>query len=302
MENSEQQSKIAKNEIFCKVEKTDSRTWKLEISDAIDSVTAEINLRDRILGFDYFSKPQQEKPESSDSVIFGFDRQKNKIDVTYKGKNGEGSREILVGIPISTSQVFVQTREILEKLETPGKPKTGEIKKTSADTEDKKIPLKERDYETKTSKKYIGKIKENLDEKGAVRESSLFGVFKTRGERIGLKAYLRCLEDRGLVQTGSDDQGIFYHFTGPKKYEHKGKKKTEKDFNKAEYPTRLKEMLKDGKILISDIDNSCKSGPERRSIKLFISKNYVEKDLAEKVDDASGPFYQFKNPNALKTN
>lgn len=299
MEKQDQQAKTAKNEIFCKVEKTDSRTWKLEISDAIDSVTAEINLKDRILGFDYFTKPQQECPESRDSISFGFDRQKNIIDVTYRGKNGEGSREVLVGIPISTLQVYLQTRET-ENLIVPEKTK---VEKRSTPTEKKKkTPLKERGYETKSSENYIGKIRESLDEKGNVRESSLFDVFKTGGERIGLKAYLRYLETRNLVQVSSDDQGTFYHFTELTKYEHKGKKKTEKEFSKAEYPTRLKEMLKDNRILIGDIDSSCKSGLERRSIKLFIAKNYVDKGLAEKVDDPSGPFYQFKSPDVLKTN
>jgi len=294
MEKQEQQSKTAKNEIFCKVEKTDSRTWKLEISDAIDSVTAEINLKDRILGFDYFTKSQQGCPESKDSISFGFDRQKNNIDVTYRGKNGEGSREVLVGIPISTLQVSLQTREI-ENFKVPEKSST-------STEEEKKTPLKERGYETKSSEKYIGKVKENLDEKGNVRESSLFDVFKTGGERIGLKAYLRYLEDRGLVQVSSDGQGTFYHFTEHIKYEHKEKqkRKTEKEFSKIEYPTRLKEMLRDNRISISDIDSSCKSGLERRSIKLFIAKNYVDKDLAEKVDDPNGPFYQFKSPDVLK--
>jgi len=292
MEKQEQQSKTAKNEIFCKVEKTDSRTWKLEISDATDSVTAEINLKDRTLGFDYLTKSQQGRPENRDSISFGFDRKKNNIDVTYRGKNGEDSHEVLVGIPISTLQVSLQTREI-ENLKVLEKSKFEEEKKT---------PLKERGYETKSSEKYIGKVKENLDEKGNVRESSLFDVFKTGGERIGLKAYLRYLEDRGLVQVSSDDQGTFYHFTEHIKYEHKEKQKirTEKEFSKTEYPTRLKEMLRNNRILISDIDSSCKSGLERRSIKLFIVKNYVDKDLAEKVDDTNGPFYQFKSPDVLK--
>jgi hypothetical protein len=301
MEKQEQQSKTEKNEICCKVEKTDSRTWKLEISDARDSVTAEINLTDRILGFDYFTKSQEGKPENSDSVSFGFDRQKNNIDVTYRGKNGEGSREVLVGIPISTLQVSLRTKEI-ENLKVPEK--TEETKPEKEVKEEEKTPLKEISYETKTSEKYIGRIKESLDKSGNVRESSLFNVFKTGGQRIGLKAYLRHLEDRGLVQVSSDDQGPIYHFTKPINYEHreKQKRKTEKGFNKTEYPTRLKEMLKDNRISIGDIDSSCKSGPERRSIKMFISKNYVEKGLAEKVDDPKGPFYQFKSPDSLKAN
>jgi len=293
MEKTNQQPKTVKDEIFCKVEKTDSRTWKLEISDAIDSVTAEINLRDRILGFDYFTKPQQGCPESKDSISFGFDRQKNKIDMTYRGKNGEGSREVLVDIPISTLQVSLQTREI-ENLKVP--------KKTKEAEEEKKTPLKKEDYKTAKSERYIGKIEKLLDEKRVVSESSLFGVFKTRGERIGLKAYLRHLKDKDLVQVSSDSQGTFYHFTEPIDYEHKDKKKTEIKFNKAEYPTRLKEMLKDGRVLISDIDGSCKSGSERRSIKLFIAKNYVDKGLAEKVDDPNRPHYRFKSSDVLKIN
>jgi len=165
-------------------------------------------------------------------------------------------------------------------------------------TEEKKISLKGEVYQTLNSGKYIGKIRELLTNQNIVREDSLFKVFNTSGQRIGVKAYLRCLEIRGVAKEKSDEQGTYYQFlevSGPEKPEPQEKP----THNKTEYPTELQKLMKGNKIKESDIDNVFTTRNDRRSIKLFIIKNYINKGLAKKIADSSGPYYQFDKPETL---
>jgi hypothetical protein len=305
-----QKSGVKHEETTCKVLKTDSKTWRLEISDPVDSLIAELDLKKGKFGFKYSNNPQQENSRK-DSMNVDFDRQNNVLNLEYIGKDVNKSREISVKVPILDDKVFFQTREIHEIIEVPEKISTPpiipeknpeeQVISSNHIEEKKKISLKRKEYKpVKSSINYPIILEGLLDDKNTIKQASLFESFKSTREKIGVKAYLRCLEGKGLVVVDSDEGGIFYKFLEPTKREEITQNER-KQFLKAEYPLQLEKLMKDSKIKISELDAMFTTGNERRSVKQFINYNYVVKNLAKKVEDPAGAYYQFESPTLVKT-
>ena len=168
--------------------------------------------------------------------------------------------------------------------------------------EKKKISLKRKEYKpVKSSIDYPSILEGLLDDKNTIKQTSLFESFKSTKERIGVKAYLRYLGNKGLVIVDSDEKDIYYKFLGPSQVKETTKPHEKKRFSKEEYPAELEKLMKDSKIKLSDIDAVFKTRNERRSIKQFINHNYIAKGLVKRVDDPSGAYYQFEPSASLKT-
>jgi len=114
------EKRTEREEVTCKVQKIDSRRWRFEAPDPLGSLVAEFNLKDGQFDFEYKVQNQQKEqgkptPEPTDSVHVGFDRQTKQLDLEYKGKDGNNIHEVKVKIPIPSTQVSVETKDIIEK-------------------------------------------------------------------------------------------------------------------------------------------------------------------------------------------
>jgi hypothetical protein len=285
-------------ELLCKVMKIDPKTWKLETSDSSSSLIAELNLKERRFNFNYLGK----EPKKDDCTVkVGIDRQKNVLELQYQGKDDNGSlRTLSLGLPLGGATFSIESREVIKSVESPEltplipERKIKETKPIETQEHGKTRAIFEGDgYRTSNSVKFIPMLKELLENGNTVKKSKILEKYPDHKTRIGMMLYLSALERRGLVTEDKKKKEVIYNFSeGSKSPKH-----VRKDYGKEGYPALLAGMLtEDDKISVSDIDKAFQDGLKRRSVKLFITQQYLNKNLATK--DPSGTFYTF-NPGVL---